>query len=80
MAAPCPCPKIRKSSFAEFKISLDQFKIFCDGRRPGIKVPCPFGKNRAKLKDIGLFVQEIALRWIFMKICILIYFEVLNNV
>ncbi len=31
-------------------------------------------------KDIGLFVQEIALRWIFMKICIRIDFEVLNNV
>jgi hypothetical protein len=31
-------------------------------------------------KDIGLFVQEIALRWISMKSCILIYFEVLNNV
>ncbi len=31
-------------------------------------------------KDIRLNVYEIPLRWIWMKICILMYFEVLKNV
>jgi hypothetical protein len=31
-------------------------------------------------KDMGLNVQEIPLRWIWLKICILLYFEVLRNV
>jgi hypothetical protein len=31
-------------------------------------------------KDIGLNVQEIPFRWIWLKICIFMYFEVLSNV
>jgi hypothetical protein len=31
-------------------------------------------------KEMGLNVQEIPFRWIWLQICILMYFEVLNNV
>ncbi len=31
-------------------------------------------------KDTGLNVQEIPFRWIWLKICILMYFEALSNV
>jgi hypothetical protein len=47
-----------------------------------------FGKHAKSLqafgihlgRDIGLNVKEIPFRWISLKICILMYFEVLNNV
>jgi hypothetical protein len=47
---------------------------------PGERLSPRISPKRNLEKDIGLFVQEITLRWIFMKICILIDFEVLNNV
>jgi hypothetical protein len=38
------------------------------------------GYYNGRQKDIGLNVQQIPFRWIWLKFCILMYFEVLNNI